>query len=392
MVCLDSSQTNSAISQGKLCLPDLSPKAYTSLAVLKTQFDLDSPIQVLRRMVMVKESGKIVIADPRDESVAWEIYVGTGEIHYATSLVGQSERLGYLQQYSDFIPASAKPKSVSDYQFICSLWQAGRLTLAQLRQVLILITQDTLVQVLKLPRALIRVEKTLGLDPLLMSVPLAKLLVPIQVQLRQWQTVQAEIASPLQRPAIQNRLQWQRMIHDPGQSLPRLQFIAPLLEGHLCLYQVAQEMGMSLLEILPLLRVLLQQNVLKMRPYAKTQVRTRPAIACIDTDALVRASVKLAFEASGFDTVALQEPSHLWSALDRYQPAMVLLDVDRFDGHNFVKTLQQSNQLKFVPIVALTEHPGMFNRFWARHIGAIDCLIKPFAPNALNHLVRQLVA
>jgi hypothetical protein len=81
MARLGLSETHSAVPRERQFL-STSVDISASLAVLKTEFDIDSPAQVLHQMIVTKESGKMVISDPRDGSVAWQIYVGRGEIHH----------------------------------------------------------------------------------------------------------------------------------------------------------------------------------------------------------------------------------------------------------------------------------------------------------------------
>ena len=142
------------------------------LALETVPLGVESPIRVLHRMIVTQASGKISISDPHDPSVLWQIFVGNGQIHFATCASAQQERLDYFLSFACIgLPSTALNKA-TDYQFLCSQWQAGRLTLDQLRSVLILITQDALVQVLKLSKAEVRVDRQLGLGSLLMSLPI----------------------------------------------------------------------------------------------------------------------------------------------------------------------------------------------------------------------------
>jgi twitching motility two-component system response regulator PilG len=354
---------------------------------------VQSPIQVLHRMISTQKSGKLSIADPHDPSVLWQIFVGNGQIHFATCASGQQERLDYFLGTAGITLASTDLNEATDYQFLCSQWQTGRLTLAQLRAILILITQDALLQVLKLSQAKIRVDRQLGLDPLLMSLPIAKLLSPTVATLRQWQAALPDILSPLQRPVIQDMVRWHQMLRAPGQAIPRLHLIQPFLGNHSCIYQIAKEMDTELIKVVPLLQSLIQRELITMQPYhAPAFEPLKPTIACIDSNPGVQTNVKKVLEPEGYQVVSLMEPSQVWSMLVKRQPVMLLLDVDYFDGYSFVRALSRCEQFKTMPVVALTERQGIVPKLWARRAGAIDCLGKSFDPSVLQHLVRQTMA
>jgi twitching motility two-component system response regulator PilG len=357
---------------------------------LDIPFGLDSPIWVIRRMIMTQDSGKISISDPHDPSILWQIFIGNGQIHFATCQVGQHERLSYFLANAG-IALSCEDLKTTDYQFLCAQWQIGKITLAQLRTVLIHITQDSLLQILKLSQAKIRVDRQLGLDPLLMSVPIVKLLSPILASLRQWQTVLPDVLSPLQRPVIQDLARWNQMLRMPGQAIPRLYMLQAFLDQNFCLYQIAKEMGADLSKIVPLFQSLVQRDLITMQPYHPQALQTlKPTIVCIDANIEVQANVKMALEPQGYEVVSLMEPTHVWSTLVQHQPQILLLDVDYFDGYSFVKALSRSERFKAMPVVALTEHQGIVHRLWARRSGALDCLAKSFEPRVLQHLVQQV--
>jgi twitching motility two-component system response regulator PilG len=359
----------------------------------KVWVGIDSPIRVLHRAIATQASGKISIADPHDPSVLWQIFVGNGQIHFATCALAQQERLGYFLNLADIDLPSTALKTATDYQFLCSQWQAGQLTLAQLRAVLILITQDALLQVLKLSQAKIRVDRQLGLDPLLVSLPIVKLLSPMLASLRQWQFASTDILSPLQRPRIVDLAKWHQMLRAPGQAIPRLHLMEPFLGHHFCLYQIAQAMNVELIKLVPLFQSLIGRGLITMQPYhTPTLQLVKPVIACIDIDIEVHANVKWVLEPEGYQVVSLMDPSQVWSSLLQQQPVMALLDVDYFDGYSFIKALSRYERFKTMPVVTLTEHQGIVPRLWARKAGAIDCLVKSFNPDTLRQLVRQTMA
>jgi twitching motility two-component system response regulator PilG len=354
---------------------------------------VDSPIRVLHRMIVTQASGKISVSDPHDPAVLWQVFVGNGQIHFATCASAQQERLDYFLDIAGLGFCFTTLNKATDYQFLCSQWQAGRLTLAQLRAVLILITQDALLQVLKLSEAKIWVDRQLGLDPLLISLPIVKLLSPTLASLRQWQTAFPDILSPLQRPVIQDLAKWHQMLRAPGQAIPRLHLMEPFLGHYFCIYQIAQEMGVEVIKLVPLFQSLIQRGLITMQPYhAPTLKSVKPTVACVDANLEVQAHVKRVLEPEGYQVISLMDPTQVWPMLVQQQPALLLLDVDYFDGYTFAKALARSEQFKTMPVVALTANQGFVPRLWARKSGVIDCLVKSFPPIALQQLARQAMA
>jgi twitching motility two-component system response regulator PilG len=378
---------------GSLALIDKSLVDEFSASEPRVCVGIDSPIRALHRTIVTQASGKISILDPHDPSVLWQIFVGNGQIHFATCASAQQERLDYFLNLADIVLPSTALNNATDYQFLCAQWQEGRLTLAQLRAVLILMTQDALLQALKLSQAKIRVDRQLGLDPLLMSLPIVKLLSPMLASLRQWQFAFPDILSTLQRPKIVDLAKWHQMLRAPGQAIPRLHLMQPFLGNRFCLYQIAQAMDVELIQLVPLFQSLIQRGLITMQPYhAPTLQLVKPVIACIDINVEVQANVKRDLEPEGYRVVSLMDPHQVWSQLVQQQPVMVLLDVDYLDGYSFIKALSRCERFKAMPVVTLTEHGGIVPRLWARKAGAIDCLVKSFTPGTLQQLVRQTMA
>ena len=54
------------------------------------------PYKLLKRLIMDGVSGRLVIQNPFDEYVNWQVYLGNGKIYFANSAVGLVERLSYL--------------------------------------------------------------------------------------------------------------------------------------------------------------------------------------------------------------------------------------------------------------------------------------------------------
>ncbi len=178
--------------------------------------------------------------------------MGDGKIHFASSAMGQRERLTYL--LSQLLPQSKLPflsDLRNDYQYVCSIWQAGNLSLQQLRHVLSQLTREAISQLWGLSRGLIKFEKTVGLDPLLVSLPLNKLIFGVRDEIKTWVQLRPEITSPFQRPLIENRKlvfnhSW---LNGPNDDWYSVENLVRTFNQNLCLYEIAHSTGKNVLEL-----------------------------------------------------------------------------------------------------------------------------------------------
>lgn len=161
---------------------------------------VSSPHKMLQEMVNHKIAGHLVVYDPQDLSVAWQLYVGDNCLHYATSAIKQTERLScLLQQYQPDLAPLELSKG-NEYDSICGLLHSNRLLLLELQQLLVNLTQEALVHVLTLTDAPIQYSKNPQLlDPILVSTPLPDLLLRLERSVHQWQRLRPYFSSPFTR-------------------------------------------------------------------------------------------------------------------------------------------------------------------------------------------------
>ena len=354
-----------------------------------------SPAKALQEIVTRQLSGRLTIGDPNDSSIFWRVYVGNGQVHFATSVVGQKERLEYFldREYPE-IQLLQLAEGQSDYQLVCTYWQSGKLSLQQVRKLLFALTQEALVQVLALPQASIQFEKTLGLDPLLLSVPFKQTIVPVRSKISEWVQLRPLVASGLQRVRVRDLEQFEQMCELNAQNPETQRLSSDALMQNDCIYEVAHRLKMDVLELATLLQPLVRAAVVTINPYRLPQSDTRPVIACIDDSKTVQRNVKLTLEASGYRVLELMEPARALTALVRHKPALVLMDISMpdIDGYELCRMLRQSALLKEIPIVMLTGRDGVIDRLRARMVGATDYMTKPFDPQQLLNTVNKLTS
>lgn len=354
-----------------------------------------SPAKALQEIVTRQISGRLTIGDPNDRSIFWRVYVGNGQVHFATSAIGQQERLSYLLR-RHYLELTALPlvQGQSDYQFVCNLWQSSQISLQEVRQLIFSLTQEALTQLLSLPQASLQFERTVGLDPLLLSVSLKQTILPVRRTIKEWAQLRPDITSPFERPCIKDLEQFSQWLWQNTVNPQRIQLLSDLMKENLCLYEIAAQLDMEVLELTQLLHPLVEIGAVVIRPYCTAQSEIRPLVACIDDSKTVQRNVRLTLEASGFKVLELTEPLKALSVLARQKPALILMDITmpELDGYELCRMLRQSTLLRDIPIVMLTGREGLIDRLRARMVGATDYITKPFAPQELLSIVQKSIA
>jgi twitching motility two-component system response regulator PilG len=353
----------------------------------------------LQEIARKQLSGRLTIHDTKDNSIIWRIYVGNGLIHFANSVSGQQERLAYLlQRYDPQSPILPLSEFESDYQYLCHCWQSGRLSLPQVRQILFTLTQEAIIHVTTLSQAQLGFEKTIGLDPLLLSVSLKQAVSLMLNTVKQWLHLQPEIQSPFQRFFIKDLKKLTQTLQLELRQSEQLQSLVHSLNQNLCLYELSYQLNKDALDLAWFLHPLVNQGIIGTNPYCLPQEDKRPVIACIDDSKTVQRNVKFVLESSGYKVLELIEPARALTTLVRNKPALILMDISmpEIDGYDLCRMLLLSDVLKEVPIVMLTGRDGLIDRLRARMVGASGYITKPFHPqellNTVNRFASQAVA
>jgi twitching motility two-component system response regulator PilG len=350
------------------------------------------PYKVLQSLLAKKMSGRLTIQDPNDLSVQWRIYLGDGKILFASSLMGQRERLSYL--LGIYLPDSKFyiPQDLeSDYKYICQQWQNNHLDLQQTRNILGEITQEALTLCLALPRASLSFEKVIGLDPILLSLNVKSLVVPVKDEIRQWVHLRAEISSPFVRPYIKDLGKFKSKINSNKESQKILEQLQDYFQDHCTLYKIASHTQQKTLNLALFLQPMIKSEILGVLPYQSLEIQERPLVACIDDSQAIQRIVKMTLKAGGFEVMSITEPAKAMSQFVRRKPALILMDINmpEIDGYKLAYMLRQSALLKDIPIMMLTGRDGVLDRVKAKMVGAIGYICKPFNPQELVQLVQE---
>lgn len=350
------------------------------------------PGKALQSLIERQVSGTVTIFDPLDESVYWHIYLGRGKIHFATSGIGRHERLVYL--LLQLFPGTGFPLSKTvrkDYDYVCKIWRMGKFSLKQVRQVLFYMTQEALTQILALPRATVKFDKALGLDPLLLSLSLRQMIRPLQPQIRNWVQIRTAINSPFQRLRLDDA---EQLINQSVLDLDDYKVVENMIEvlqENYTLYELCVRARKTTEEMGLLLQPLVQLGCIKVFPYEAIADEPKPLVACIDDSKATQRVVKMTLEAGGLQVIGVTESAQALSIFARQRPEVILMDINmpEIDGYELCRMFNQSDVLKDIPVIMLTGRDGLLDRIRARMVGASDYIAKPFHPQELIQLVKS---
>jgi twitching motility two-component system response regulator PilG len=352
-----------------------------------------SPARALQEIIKRRVSGKLTIGDPEHDGLVWQMYLGQGQIHFAQSNFGQSARAScLLQQYHPDIERAEWGNSNSDYQYFFDLWKDNRISLEQLKLILLEFTQEALTHVLTIAKAKVQFQKSLGLEPILISAPLVETITPLRNQIGEWLKLRPEISSPLLIFSLNDDTRFQQELLTRIENPSLVNSLQETLSQNICLYQIADRLSVNVLQLAKLLYPSLKQGSIKVGAFNSVNNKPRPVIACIDDSNTVQRQIKLTLEAAGYEVLSLLDPARALTTMVRKKPKLILLDINmpEIDGYQLCRQLRQSALFQKIPIVMLTGRDGNIDRLLAKMAGATDYFTKPVKTQQLLDLVARL--
>jgi twitching motility two-component system response regulator PilG len=354
-----------------------------------------NPIKTLQAILKQRPSGRATFTDPDDPSVAWRIYFGGDQIHFASSTVGQRERFSYLiQRLAPHLKIDWVESFDSDYQALCELWKTGQLSLPQVRKLMTQTTQEALVHFMTAVGKSIQFDATVGLDPILLSLTAEQVLAPITAVIPRWVEARSLVGSPLSRPYIVNQTQFSQLLWLGAERFQMMQAIGDTLQQNLCLYEVAQRLQTDVLELATLLQSLVRGGAVSTRPFQAEEQQDYPVIACLTQAQTVQQCMLTVAENLKLQPLILGDSPQAITILMRQKPNLILIDLalQDVDGLDLCRTLHQTNLLKDIPIIVLTTEDNLMDRLRIRLSGATAHLSKPLRPQDLRALVEKLLS
>lgn len=355
--------------------------------------------QVLHNLIGRESSGKLIVHSEGNPNIQWRIYLGNGRIHYAGSDQGQSERLNYLfQRYTPTKSIRLDQPITSDYQYLCELWDSQQFSFQEIRSILAKLTQEALVQILSLSQPVCTFEETVGLDRLLLYLDFKQLMQPVAPEIRHWLKIRNVINSPFQRTIADNTDAILpglcKLEHITSDLLSRYQALPELVDQNMCVYEIAECLHTSSLNVAIILKTLVGQGIITMGPYEPEQEDNRPVIACVDDSPSIQRVVSFALEATGFKVINIKQAASALTTLMHAKPALILMDINMpdIDGYQLCSICNKSEALKHIPIVMLTGRSGVLDRVKAKMHGSVGYICKPFQPQELVETVQSFIS
>lgn len=121
---------------------------------------------------------------------------------------------------------------------------------------------------------------------------------------------------------------------------------------------------------------------------------SQPTVLVVDDYADVRHMLASALALHGYRVV---EAANGWAAIDvaaREHPQAILMDLQMpmLDGFETTELLRGNDELRDVPIIALTAHTSLDNRAEAAEAGITAFLTKPIDPDDLCRVIGHCLA
>jgi twitching motility two-component system response regulator PilG len=390
---------------------------------MSTKETITSTQKLLQTVLLKKLSGCLTISNVEGKSpIQWQLFLGDGNLHYATATANQMERLDCLWKLRATQTELLNPLdfsgSKSEYELLLEWRESQKITLSRLRSLLLNLSQEALNHAFACDRVKLKFEPNVSMKPALIAVPIANLLKQSLVHIQSWQNLSPAISSPFDLISLNSANVdrfcsiWAEKSKDrcilklPSEAQSLTSWIH-LLGEQLSLYGLSSKLGVEplvlarwlhpmivdqILEALPCQPKLSTSNLSPHESSANHEL-SRPLIACIDDSHTVQRQVKLTLERSGYRVLCLTDPANSLTELVRQKPSLILMDINmpEVDGFELCRMLQRSRLLKELPVIMFTGRSGIVDRFRSQLVGAVDYLAKPIEADKLLATVQKLV-
>jgi chemotaxis family two-component system response regulator PixG len=188
------------------------------------------------------------------------------------------------------------------------------------------------------------------------------------------------------------------------------------LDGSYTLWDIALEMGKSVVSVTKALKPLMQKGLLQFRYLpdftepaqvrlpkpvpqhsGKSPIpmrRSRPLIACIDDDPMTVFTLRRILDPLGCQVVSIDDPVKGLAQVAEYKPDLIFLDLvmPNANGYIVCKFLRNSIAFQQTPVIILTSRDTVIDRNYAQLAGASEFLAKPADPKITVRMTRKYLA
>ncbi len=116
-------------------------------------------------------------------------------------------------------------------------------------------------------------------------------------------------------------------------------------------------------------------------------------ILVVDDDLVVRRLLKVILEADGYDVTTAKDGAEALNKMRESRPDLVCCDLmmPEIDGFGVIEAMRNDDDLKAVPLIAITAAGRNSYIERALELGANECVLKPFAKNQLLAIVSEVL-
>ncbi len=345
----------------------------------------------------------IVIGDPRDYSLKWELHFGERGLYYVTGkAVGleQTDRLYCLLRLCHpklirQLPNYLSP--VKEYKFLYQLLLNNYLTLVELKRLIENLSQEALIQALSIQNPEIETYSSEIKQPAVIDLVLPEILPRLEASILQWQCRRLYFSSPYLRLGIQyEQVQpFLMLLEKQGHNTQGERFLLALLKlikQKASIYQIAGELLIPPIILTRILTPLVKQRLINTLP-ADASI-AKKLVVHIDDSSFFQEVIRTSLEPEGFKIVSISKSTQaIETLLALEKPALIISDLNMpgLNGLELCRLIRQISRFREVPIVMLTGQDGILDQVRARVIGIKKYLTKPFEPVHLVQTVRQVL-
>jgi len=116
-------------------------------------------------------------------------------------------------------------------------------------------------------------------------------------------------------------------------------------------------------------------------------------IMVVDDEPYIARVIKFKLEQEGYTVISANDGQSGLQKIKEEKPDMVLLDVmmPGLSGYEVCQKIKEDAELAGIPVVILTAKGQERDREQGLTIGASDYITKPFSPNRLLELVKNMI-
>jgi len=367
--------------------------------------------KVLDELIEQKRTGKVVIAT---EEVISEIYLLTGRLLYVV------DKIHRVRRWERAVKKHCSPWQFPEVWTEEQPWEYGllaqgiskkQINLKQVKAAIEQVTQECFLELMYYQSVkFLWNNQEMNKSPLSYCLSLSAseihpILSNVEDILIHGQNSGLTVIKPSLAPLVNGK--------SDGVNLP---FNPEYLTGDLTIWDLANKLGKSIVEIDRILVPLVEKGIVQLKtvPDLPSKFTTGPrpkstpepvktpvtqtnqylgTVACIDDSPVVTHNLQKILNAAGYKSLAIPEPMAGFAELIEHKPDLILLDLNlpNANGYSVCKFLRETPVFGKTPIIILTSQDTVIDRTRAKLVGANDFIAKPPEPEQLLQMLAKYI-